>query len=167
MTITEPALTTAGSRGDVAGDWPSGFVDLYHNRYADMVRLAHLLTGRNDIAEELVQDCFLRLARRWSDIDRPGAYLRRAVVNASRSHHRAVGRLRPLTSAPEPVTRNPELDETWTQLRRLTPQRRAAVVLRYYEGLDDTEIASLLGCSRSNVRSLVQRALEQLRKALS
>jgi RNA polymerase sigma factor (sigma-70 family) len=53
----------------------------------------------------------------------------------------------------------------WDQLTRLPPRQRAAVVLRYYEDLPDTEIAEILGCAVGTVRSQISRALESLRRA--
>lgn len=153
----------------VAGSdpWPPGFVALYHERYTDMVRLARLIVARNDVAEELVQDCYLRIADRWDDLDVPGAYLRRTVANAARSYLRRHGRLRPLEAAAEPTTPPSEFHDLWRELHRLSPRRRVAVVLRYYEDLDDTEIAEILGCKPATVRSLVHRALKQLEEVLA
>lgn len=158
--------TTAGS-ARAADAWPPGFVALYHDRYGDMVRLARLIVSRNDVAEELVQDCYLKIARRWDDIEVHGAYLRRAVVNAGRSYLRSHGRLRPLSAAAEPVTGPPEYHDVWRELDRLSPRRRVAVVLRYYEDLDDVEIGRILGCKPATVRSLVHRALKQLEEVLA
>jgi DNA-directed RNA polymerase specialized sigma24 family protein len=62
--------------------------ELFAERYAPMVRLAFLLTGSNEVAEDLVQDCFARLHRKARRIDVPAAYLRTMVVNACRSWHR-------------------------------------------------------------------------------
>lgn len=152
-----------------AADWPAGFLTLYREQYGHMVRLAHLMTGSNVAAEDLVQDAFLRVARRWADVRDPASYLRQAVVNASRSYLRKYGRLRPLDAAPEPQVPavSPRVDATWRHLGRLSPRRRAAVVLRYYEDLDDDEIARILDCESGTVRSLVHRALRQLEEVLS
>lgn len=157
---------TTSSAAD-STSWPAGFLALYHERYGAMVRLARMLTGRNDVAEDLVQDCYLAVARRWSKIDNPSAYLRRAVVNASNSWLRSRRRLRPLSSRDELPEAPPEIDETWRELLRLTPRRRAAVVLRYWEGLNDREIAAILDCRPATVRSLIHRALSQLEEVLA
>lgn len=163
MTVEQPGRRTAEA------DWPAGFLALYHEQYGSMVRLAHLLTGSNLAAEDLVQDAFLRVARRWAAVRSPEPYLRRAVVNAARSHLRRHGRLRPLDAAPELEVppASPQIDATWRRLERLSPRRRAAVVLRYYEDLDDREIAEILDCEPVTVRSLIHRALRQLEEVLS
>lgn len=58
-----------------------------------MVRLAALLTGSHHLAEDLVIDAFARVGSRLGDVEHPAAYLRAAVVNAARSHHRRVAAL--------------------------------------------------------------------------
>ena len=158
-----------GRQAAAVAEWPAGFLGLYHREYGRMVRLARLMTGTNAVAEDLVQDTFVRVARRWDRVRDPSAYLRQAVVNACRSHLRKRGRFRPLESAPEPSVPgpSPQVDRTWRQMERLSPRRRAALVLRYYEDLDDDEIAEILDCKPATVRSLVHRALRQLEEALS
>ena len=61
--------------------WPADLAEVYRDRFVDLVRLAYLLTGRRDVAEELTQDAFIAAAARWDSIERPSAYLRAAVVN--------------------------------------------------------------------------------------
>jgi RNA polymerase sigma factor (sigma-70 family) len=60
----------------------------------------------------------------------------------------------------------PELDEMWAALGRLTPRRRAALVLRYYADLPVDEVAATLGCRVATAKSLIQRALRQLRETV-
>ena len=157
----------ASARASEAVEWPPGFVRLYHDRYGPMVRLARLLTGRADIAEELVQDTFVKVADRWPRIDEPAAYLRTAIVNACRSHHRRRGTEERYVAGQQPeVVGPPEVHGIWEELHRLSPRRRAALVLRYWEDLDDDEIASILRCRRATVRSLVHRGLAQLEEVL-
>ena len=86
----------------VVGDRTALLADLYRREYAPMVRLAHLITGSNEAAEDLVQDSFVRLCRSWDRADEPGAYLRQIVVNRCHSWHR---RRRPTTSPPPPRAR--------------------------------------------------------------
>lgn len=166
--VTEQRVDAAAR----AHRWPAGFVDFYHEHYQAMVRLATLITMRRDLGEEVVQETFLAARDRWPDVRQPVAYLRRAVINNSRT---AVRRsLREVVVATIPETSDvghvdlPEdMTEVWEALGHLPPRRRIAIVLRFYEGLDDRVIADLMGCRPATVRSLVHRATRQLRRILS
>ncbi len=68
--------------------------DLYATEYAAMMRLAYLLTGSSEIAEDLVHDSFLRVQKHMGSVRNPAAYLRTAVLNACRQHHRRTWRER-------------------------------------------------------------------------
>ena len=144
------------------------FARLYAETYRPMVRLALLLTGSGPQAEELVQDAFVRVYGQWDRIESPRAYLRQAVVNACRSHHRR--RARELRHGPGASLRahalDPEADLMRDALARLSDRQRKAVVLRYYEDLSEAEIARLLDCRPGTVKSLLSRALARLRKEL-
>jgi RNA polymerase sigma-70 factor (sigma-E family) len=143
------------------------FAELYRAHYGPMVRLAYLLVGSNEVAEELVQDAFVRVHRRWDGAERPAAYLRAAVVNACRSHHRRLRRERSRPpEAAEAVglpTRDHDLLEA---LARLPDRQRAALVLRFYEDLPEADIAAALGCRPGTVKSLLHRGLAELRKVV-
>ena len=91
--------------------------------------------------------------------------MRAAVVNRSRSWlRRQHVERRHATAAPDVVLSMP--DELWDALSHLNPRQRSALVLRYYEGLPDDEIARLLGCRSATVRSAIHRALSALRKEI-
>jgi len=124
------------------------------------------LTGSDSIAEELVQDAFVRLHTVHVAPDNPGGYLRIVVVNLCRDHLRRRTRARRhLVSTALPAT-PPEIDETWIAVGTLPPRHRAAVVLRDYLDLPEAEIAQLLGCRPGTVKSTLSRALAALRKEL-
>ncbi len=145
--------------------WPTRFVDLYRGSYVPMVRLAHLLTAADPAAEELVQDAFLRVQSRWDRIDNPLAYLRVAVVNACRNHQRRrVLERRHRTVVVETAEDAP--GELRDAIAVLPARQRAAIVLRYYEDLAEADIAELLGCSVPAVKSLLHRAVQDLRKVI-
>ena len=150
----------------VSGDgWPADLLTLYHERWVTLTRLAFVLTGDRAVAEDLVQDVFVRARGRWAQIDEPAAYLRTAVVNATRDWARraAVAERHRPRSAP-PAVDHP--DEVWDALARLDHRRRAAIVLRFYDDLPDAEIAALLHCRPATVRTLVHRGLRDLRREL-
>lgn len=131
--------------------------DAYRRLRPWLVRLAYLMTSSPAAAEDVVQDAVVATSRRWSTIDDPDPYLRRAVVNRARSAHRTTGRERAkvdrLGGLAAPVALEPSIDETWAVLRRLPDRQRQALVLRFYEDLPDAEIADLLGCRPATVRS--------------
>jgi RNA polymerase sigma-70 factor (sigma-E family) len=132
-----------------------------------MLRLAHLLTGSLDLAEDVVHDAFVSSSQHWSTVDIADAYVRRAVINHAYSALRRARRERDKTARfvrGTPATVGPpELDETWAVLRQLPDRQRMAVVLRFYEDLPEAEIAELLGCRPGTVKSLIHRALARLR----
>ena len=157
--------TVTAERTEASGVGQS-FADLYRARYGAMVRLAHLLTGSNTVAEELVQDAFVRVHGKWDQIDASAAYLRTAVVNACRSHHRR--RLLERTRLPRPPAEAtpPAHDELWDALARLSYRQRAVLVLKFYEDMTEADIAAALGCRPGTVKSLTSRALDELRKVI-
>ena len=157
----------AMSRLDVTSGDESRIEDLFRHRREPSLRLAAFLVGDLAVAEEIVQDAFLEVTRRWSRLDNPAGYLRTAVVNGCRSHVRRVAlvRRRPLPM-PRLHVEAPEHDDLWAVLARLPERRRAALVLRYYEDLPVAEIARLLGCRPGTVASLLHRGLTDLRKVV-
>jgi RNA polymerase sigma-70 factor (sigma-E family) len=144
-------------------------------RYADdATRLAYLLTGDRALAEDMVQDAFVRLAGRLAHLRDEGAfepYLKRTVVNLARSHwrRRKVERahLERTSSAPgADVRTEPDLgdrDALWHALAALPARQRTALVLRFYEDMSERRIAEVLGCRPGTVKSLVSRGLARLR----
>jgi len=158
-------MTNAAERMDqgVGGS----FEDVYNRTYRRMIRLAHVMTGSNDLAEEVVQDAFVGLYRRFDGVGDPDGYLYRSVTNACKSRYRRkqvtdrLTRLRAVVAVDPP-----DIDETWTALRRLSPRRRAAVALRYYADLSIDDIADILGCRPATVRSLLHRALADLKELI-
>jgi RNA polymerase sigma-70 factor (sigma-E family) len=159
----DPAVR--GVPTDDAGAATKAFGDFYAGHYADLVRLATLLSGSADVAPDLVQDCFVGLHKRWTAVHDPLPYVRRSVVHACASHHRRNARIRRL---PLPVHEDSALgaDELEDAVAKLPARQRAAVVLRYYGDLSDADIARALRCRPGTVRSLIHRALAELRKVI-
>jgi RNA polymerase sigma-70 factor (sigma-E family) len=147
-------------------------------RYADdATRLAYLLTGDRALAEDLAQDAFVRLAGRLAHLRDEGAfeaYLRRTVVNLSRSYYRRrkverayLERHPPATPNAEAPAADPgERDALWRALAALPQRQRAALVLRFYEDLSERQIADVLRCPVGTVKSLVSRGLSTLRTGM-
>ena len=140
---------------------------LYHQHADRLRRVAYLMTGRREAAEEIVHDAFVRLHGRWATLDAPPAYLRTTVVNLCLDWQRRGATER---RAPEPVERHvapPEIDETWDRLATLSPDQRVALVLRYYEDLSIDRIAELMSCAPATVRTRIHRAIARLRQELT
>jgi RNA polymerase sigma-70 factor (sigma-E family) len=167
----EVAMTAEGVR---AATDEGSLASLYVQNAPAAFRLAYLLTGDAGLAEDLVQEAFVRLIGRWTDIRRPEAfpaYLRRTVVNLSygtfrrrrveRAYVEREGRLAATAASglPDVETR----DELWAQLDNLAPRQRAALVLRYYEDLSEQQTADVMGCSERTVNSLVTRGVQAMR----
>jgi RNA polymerase sigma factor (sigma-70 family) len=141
--------------------------ELFASEHEGLRRLARLLTGSDALAEDLVQEAFLRLQASPTCPANPGGYVRTVLVNLCRDHLRRQARARLRAVAVPIVEAPPELDETWAAVCRLPFRQRAAVVLRYYLDLPEAEIANLLGCRPGTVKSTLSRGLATLRKELS
>lgn len=139
---------------------------VFHQQWQSLLKLATLMTGSREDAEDVVQSAFVTANARWEQIREPEKYLRTAVINGANGHLRRRYRDRRRPSSPEPVTRIPEIDETWAQIRRLSHNQRAVVVLRFYEDLPLSEIAQILDRRPSTVRSDLRRALNKLRRTI-
>ena len=150
------------------------FADYVARRWGALYRTAHLLTGRRDAAEDLVQEALVTAYGRWSRIrgmDSPDAYLRKVLLNAYLSERRTVIRRagkRHLTEVPPVPLPDPAVGiDLWRGVHALPARQRAVVVLRYYEDLTEAETAAVLGCSVGTVKSQCHRALAVLRTVLA
>ena len=149
--------------------------DLYVRHLPGAVRVASLITGDADLAQDIAHDAFLRSVGRFRHLRQPEAfeaYLRRAVVNACTSHFRRRkvetaylrGEARGAAAADGPD--HGRRDELRVALSALPARQRAAVVLRYYADLSEHQAGEALGCSEAAVRSMVARAMETLRERI-
>jgi RNA polymerase sigma-70 factor (sigma-E family) len=151
---------------------------LYQEHALGLTRLAHIMLGDRQAAEDVVQEAFTGLYRRWDDLADPRralAYVRSAVLNGSRSalRHRAVQRSKaagydpPAGSAEAVVLSTEERAEVMRALRGLPRRQREVLVLRFYLDLPDDQIAETLGIRQSTVRSAAHRGLSALRTHLT
>jgi RNA polymerase sigma factor (sigma-70 family) len=150
---------------------------LFDSHYAPMVRLATVMLGHNAAAEDVVQQAFVALDRRLSGL-RPGAeaaYLRTSVVNGCRSHVRAGrARKRQLVLVREGSPPLPEDEAVRDEKQRavlaaidaLPRRQRECVVLRYYLGLADREIAETLGLALGSAKTHLRRGQHALAGSL-
>jgi RNA polymerase sigma-70 factor (sigma-E family) len=148
---------------------------LFEDHYAGLCRLAYLIVGDAAQAEELVMDAFVRTFvgwRRIRDLERADRYLRRAVVNLSRSKNRRRHTEERSGSEDQPTmtfslgTDPEDARVVWNAVPALPHRQRAAVVLRYYEDLPEADIADALGCSVGTVKSQLSKARATLARSL-
>jgi len=150
-TTSEPASTVT-------------FDEVFAAELGPMTALATLLCGSRAVAEDVVADAFARLLLRFDRVDRPGAYLRRSVVNGCTGWRRRSWREQPSDDRDRPDgATHLERAELANALATLPPRQRAAIVLRHWAGLSEAEAASALGCRPGTVSSLTHRGLAALR----
>jgi RNA polymerase sigma-70 factor (sigma-E family) len=157
---------------------PVELVSAFQAHFAGLCRLAHLIVGDSALAEDIVQEAFLRTFAGWRrvrDPDRVHVYLRRAVINVSRSKLRRRGHERRANALVYGNTRaegRPEADresaDVVVEAVRLLPERqKAAVLLRYYLDLRESDIADTLGTKVGTVKSQLAKARRNLEKSLA
>lgn len=159
---------------NVATDHPAGldqvtFQAVYSAHYPSLVRLAYLTTGSLPAAEDVAQDAFVEWYRRGGQVREPVPYLRRAVVSRCTSwiRRRQVERRYATQTGPQasaPV--GAETAAVRAALAGLSTRQRAAVFLRYYLDLPESQIAAALDCRPGTVKSLLHRALTALKEDL-
>ena len=152
------------------------FVRVVDAESRSWVAVATVIIGDRDRAEEVVQEVLARLVGRWAKIeglDRPGAFVRRAVINEAISVHRrqrrelvanerAAGRLDLRDSAPA----DPHVD-LWSAVRRLPDDQMRAIALRHAADASLGEVADALGITEAAARTVLYRARKTLRAELS
>lgn len=146
----------------------------FHQHYQPLLRFAYFVSGDRPTAEDLVHDAFERMWRRSGKItmETAGAYARAAIVNGMRSKFRRKTRERKALSLIDQAARRsvppPDTsgDEVWAAIMTLSPQQRACVALRFYEGLSEAEVAATLGLTTGTVKTHTSRAMDKLRGAL-
>jgi len=151
---------------------------IYERHALGLTRLAFLMLGDRQTAEDVVQEAFCGLYRSWdrmSDHANALGYVRSSVLNGSRSALRRSRRVPQALAAPaapaaasaeDAVLAGERQRETVAALRRLPPRQREAVVLRYFADLPEQETAAAMGVSRGTVKSTTSRALAALARML-
>lgn len=156
--------------------------DLFRLHHTELVRLAVLLVHDQPTAEDSVQDVYLKLQTRRRVLGRESedlAYIRACVLNRCRSvlrHRKVVSRSGQLIgsfadvwvgdSAESQAIKAEERRQVLVALANLPTRRREVLVLRYYIGLSEAEIAKTLGISQGTVKSAASRGIAALAKAL-
>jgi len=180
--VPDRQVFTAADRADSAGsgigtsDRAAAVSALYAGHALGLIRLAHIMLGNRQAAEDVVQEAFLGLYRRWPYLNEQAkalGYVRSSVLNGCRSvlRRRPTTVLddvhgRPETSAESAVLTADERQEIIRALRCLPDRQREVLVLRYYLDLPDDQIAAAMRIGQSTVRSAAHRGLAALRRAL-
>lgn len=184
--IVHTAETHRGERGPTlrlvgddthTGTARAGVVSLYQDQFRNVARLAYLLCGNTQQADDLAHDAFVRLYEHWDRVDDPAkrlAYLRSIVVNLAHSAHRRAATARRHVGAPmlaeggaatsaedEAMSRSSRPDVI-AALGTLPDRQRTAVVLRHWLRMTEGEIAEAMGCSVGSVRTHVARGHQTL-----
>jgi RNA polymerase sigma-70 factor (sigma-E family) len=144
-----------------------------------LLRSAYLMAGDRGEAEDLVQECLLRLARKWPRVrsmEHPGAYARRVLFNLILDGGRQRARRRTELLGAQATDGQGGADQTTAALEAhvelvqalggLPSRQRAVLVLRYFADLPEAEVALILECSPGTVKSSTSRGLQRLRQAL-
>ena len=152
------------------------FTDLVMAVSHGLLRTAYAVCGDRQLAEDAVQSALASAYRSWRRVREANsseAYLRRMVVNEllSRRRRRSWAMASPRAAAREPSQASHETDvvehdRVWSAIAELPPRQRAVVVLRYYEGLSEAEIAEVLGIRPGTVKSRAAAAMSHLRRTL-
>jgi RNA polymerase sigma-70 factor (sigma-E family) len=150
----------------------SAFADLVEARSTSLLRLAYVVVGDHQLAQDLLQEALVKAYVAWPrlrDVSKAEGYVRRTIVTTAiswrrrRSFHEPPIDAVPDETEADQTDRLATQDVLWRQIRGLPSRQRAALVLRYYEDLSETETAELLGCSVGTVKSQVSAALSKLR----
>jgi RNA polymerase sigma-70 factor (sigma-E family) len=168
---------TRSERGAVGADRlgdSSEFGEFVSAALPGLLRYGHALAGNPHDAADLVQTVLEKVGVRWHAVSRksddPIAYIRKAMANAHVSRWRRTRKESLVAEPPDGDTATPvyavENEPLWRALRALPTRQRAVIVLRYYDGLSEVEIAATLGVSQGTVKSQASKAMATLRLRL-
>lgn len=180
-------VTPTNSTGQAFGVWDTSsgteevkvtYEEFAQARLATLARYAVVLTGDRHSAQDLVQETMVRAQLNWRKVSKaeaPERYVKRMMVNLYVDWQRGSWWKRVLVRAdagytqavPDSSDGTADRDMIWQALGHLPRQQRAALVLRFYEDLPDSEIAEVLGCTVGTARGYVSKALTALRARLT
>jgi RNA polymerase sigma-70 factor (sigma-E family) len=160
-------------RGGAGTEQTERLRSAFDAHYVALVRLATALTGRRDMAEEIVQEAFVRALPKLPVLEDEAIhpYLRRVVVNLWKNRVRRLmlerryerqGRI-----VQDPAASIVERDSLWRAVLALPARQRACIVLRFYEDLPEREVADVLGCAVGTVKSHTSRGLARLKSEVT
>ncbi len=152
---------------------PETFDEFYRREYRRFLGLAYSLCGSTGLADDVTQDAFLALFRRWNQIDSPEAWVRRVIANKAVSVFR---RMASQAKVLRHLQHSGDIDLTfqlptdavdlWAAVRSLPKRQAQVIALRYVDGASIAEIANLLEISDNTVKTHLQRGKHTLNKRL-
>lgn len=152
------------------------FHRFFEAHHRELARLAYLMLGDADSADDLAADALVAAWHRWDRVraaDQPLAYVRRIVMNLCNSRIRSMvrerGRLTALGATVQDRTDGPDVPavvDVRAALQRLPERKRACVVLRFAFDLSEAETAKALGISVGTVKSQTSRGVAELEREL-
>lgn len=149
----------------IDADLSASFAEFFAARSKSAVRAAYLLTFSSEAAEDIAQDAFAQMYRRWSEIEQPDAYLWRTLTSVARSWGRKHRRTRRID-----IVDTTEFDSDSLAVRQvlltLPARQREALVLRFYLGFREREIAEAMHQAPGTVKSQIHRGLAAMKEAL-
>lgn len=146
------------------------FVDFVRARQDRLLRSAVLICGDVHVAQDLLQDALVNLAKHWSRVGtgHPDAYVRRSLYHATIARSRRLRR--EVLTDEVPDVPGVRFDDSWVAgaavrqaLLGLPPRQRATIVLRYFEDLSEADTAAALGVTAGTVKSQTSAAMATLR----
>lgn len=148
------------------------FQEYAGQRLSLWLRIANGLARDEHLAQDLAQEVLIKLNARWDralEIDSLDRYVHRMLTNEFLSWRRKWARIIPTgelpagPAQPDPADAHADRANLDALIAELPPRQRVVIVLRYYADLPDLEIALIMGCSASAVRSYAARALASMR----
>ncbi|GAA2343516.1 hypothetical protein GCM10010246_31380 [Streptomyces cuspidosporus] len=159
-----------------AQDAQAEFREFFERHHAELARLAHLLLGSSDGADDLAADALVAVWHQWDRVraaEHPAAYARGVVTNLARSRIRSLVRERRrvalFSSQRADHVDDPDVSavvDVQAALVRLPFRKRACVVLRHAFDLSERETARTLGISVGTVKSQTSRGIAELERLL-
>jgi RNA polymerase sigma-70 factor (ECF subfamily) len=163
-------------KSPASGAMEQGDFDAFYAReFRSVVGVAYALSGSRSRAEDLAQEAFVVVFRRWSEVSRlddPGAWVRRVAVNRAVSwFRRTAAEARALLRIGNPDGDSAEVDVDaevlWAEVRRLAPRQAQVIALHYVDQRTVPEIGRILECSENTVKTHLQRARDTLARRLA
>lgn len=149
--------------------WPRDFLDFYQSNNESFIKLAFVIVQTVPVAQDIVQDAFISVHKRWANIQSPLSYTRKSIVNGCKKYLRRK-RLEEIVLprlARRGILEMNQRSELDGIILTLPSREKIAIVLRFYADMSEKEIAEAVGCSVNTVPGLIARGIELLRRKVN